>query len=169
MHRRWKLWGGSQEALPMISTIFLWSSRLTPRSRGSTTSPENVLQNNLDQVQKAAERAAALTQQLLAFSRKQVLLPRIIDLNAVVEDSLKMIRRLIGEDIELNVSPGKALWAVKADPGQIVQVLMNLCVNARDAMPHGGELEFQTENVSLDVEAAKKSLPLFPAITLLWL
>ena len=85
-------------------------------------------------MQKAANRAAALTQQLLAFSRRQVLLPRIIDLNSVVEDSLKMIRRLIGEDIELNVSLGKPLWAVKADPGQIVQVLMNLCVNARDAM-----------------------------------
>ncbi len=118
--------------------------------------PEDGLRNNLVQVQKATERAAALTQQLLAFSRKQVLLPRIIDLSAVVEDSLKMIKRLIGEDIELNVSLGKALWAVKADPGQIVQVLMNLCVNARDAMRNGGELAIGTENVSIDVETARK-------------
>jgi two-component system cell cycle sensor histidine kinase/response regulator CckA len=119
-------------------------------------SPDDQLQKHVDQVKRAADRAASLTHQLLAFSRKQVLLPRIIDLNAVVEDSLKMIRRLIGEDIELNVSLGKELWAVKADPGQIVQVLMNLCVNARDAMPHGGELAIETENCSFDVEAAKE-------------
>jgi nitrogen-specific signal transduction histidine kinase len=125
-------------------------------------SPEDELQMSVAQVKKAADRAASLTQQLLAFSRKQVLLPRIIDLNIVVEDSLKMIRRLIGEDIELNVSLGKPLWAVKADPGQIVQVLMNLCVNARDAMPHGGELEIQTKNVSFDIEAVKERSALVP-------
>jgi two-component system, cell cycle sensor histidine kinase and response regulator CckA len=131
--------------------------------------PEDKLRKNLDQVQKAADRAASLTQQLLAFSRKQVLLPRIIDLNAVVEDSLKMIKRLIGEDIELNVSLGKALWAVKADPGQIVQVLMNLCVNARDAMCHGGELAITTENVSSMRRPRGNRPALFRAITLLWL
>jgi two-component system, cell cycle sensor histidine kinase and response regulator CckA len=118
--------------------------------------PEDKHRKNVDQVLKAAERAASLTQQLLAFSRKQRLSPRIIDLNFVVEDSSKMIKRLIGEDIELNVSLGKPLWAVKADPGQIVQVLMNLCVNARDAMRKGGELGIGTENVSIDVEAARK-------------
>ena len=117
--------------------------------------PGNGFRNNLDQVQNAAERAAALTHQLLAFSRKQVLLPRIIDLNAVVEDSLKMIRRLIGEDVELNVSLDKSLWAVKADPGQIVQVLMNLCVNARDAMRSGGELTILTQKASFDIEAVR--------------
>jgi signal transduction histidine kinase len=125
-------------------------------------SPEDELQNSVAQVKKAAERAAALTHQLLAFSRKQVLLPRIIDLNSVVEDSMKMIRRLIGEDIELNVSLGKPLWAVKADPGQIVQVLMNLCVNARDAMRNGGELAIRTENVSFDTEAVKERPALVP-------
>ncbi len=117
---------------------------------------ENGFRKHLAQVQKAAERASALTRQLLAFSRKQVLLPRIIDMNDVVEDSLKLIQRLIGEDIELSVSLGKALWAVKADPGQIVQVLMNLCVNARDAMPNGGKLTIGTENCSFDVKAAKE-------------
>jgi PAS domain S-box-containing protein len=124
--------------------------------------PEDKNRKNLDQVLKAANRAAALTQQLLAFSRKQVLQPRIIDLNSVVEDSLKMIQRLIGEDMELNVSPGKPLWAVKADPGQVVQVLMNLCVNARDAMPHGGKLDIRTENVSFDAEAVRDRPALIP-------
>jgi PAS domain S-box-containing protein len=124
-------------------------------------SPEDELQVSVDQVKKAADRAASLTRQLLAFSRKQVLLPRIIDLNAVLEDSLKMIQRLIGEDIELNTSLGEALSAVKADPGQVVQVLMNLCVNARDAMPNGGELKIETRNVSVDVEAAASRHPTF--------
>ena len=80
----------------------------------------------------------------------------------MVEDSLKMIQRLIGEDIELNVSLGEALWAVKADPGQIVQVLMNLCVNARDAMRDGGELRIETENVSVDVEGVRERPALVP-------
>jgi two-component system, cell cycle sensor histidine kinase and response regulator CckA len=118
--------------------------------------PENGFRKNLAQVLKAAERASALTQQLLAFSRKQVLLPHIIDLSAVVEDSVKMIKRLIGEDIELNLSLGKPLWAVKADPGQIIQVLMNLCVNARDAMPNGGELTIRAENCSFDTQAVEE-------------
>jgi PAS domain S-box-containing protein len=125
-------------------------------------SPEDELQMSVAQVKKAADRAASLTQQLLAFSRKQVLLPRIIDLNAVVEDSVKMIKRLIGEDIELNVLLDKFLGAVKADPGQVIQVLMNLCVNARDAMPHGGELEIQTQNVSIDVDAARNMTGFVP-------
>jgi PAS domain S-box-containing protein len=124
--------------------------------------PEDKLHKNLAEVKKAVDRAASLTQQLLAFSRKQVLLPRIINLNAVVEDSVKMIKRLIGEDIELKVSLGKPLWAVKADPGQIVQVLMNLCVNARDAIRNGGELAIGSENVSIDVEAARERPALVP-------
>ena len=124
--------------------------------------PQDKLYKNLTEVLKAAERAAALTHQLLAFSRKQVLSPRIIDINAVVEESLKMIRRLIGEDIELNASLSEALWPVKADQGQIVQVLMNLSVNARDAMPDGGELRIHTANVSVDVAAARKRPALVP-------
>jgi signal transduction histidine kinase len=125
-------------------------------------SPEDRFRKNIDQIFKAADRAAALTQQLLAFSRKQVLSPRIIDLNSVVEDSMKMIQRLIGEDIELSVSLGKPLWAVKADPGQIVQVLLNLCVNARDAMRKGSDLAIETKNVSIDVEAARTRPALVP-------
>jgi len=118
--------------------------------------PQDKLRRNLAQVLKAADRAASLTQQLLAFSRKQVLCPQIIDPNSVVEDGLKMIQRLIGEDIELNVSLAKPLWAVKADPAQIVQVVMNLCVNARDAMRNGGELTIKTENISVDAEAVRE-------------
>ena len=124
--------------------------------------PKDSLRKSLAQVFKAAERAAALTQQLLAFSRKQVLSPSIIDLNSVIEDSLKMIQRLIGEDIELDVSFDKSLWAVKADPGQIVQVLMNLCVNARDAMSSGGKLRIETANVSVDVEESRERQALVP-------
>jgi two-component system, cell cycle sensor histidine kinase and response regulator CckA len=125
-------------------------------------SPEDGLLDNLDEVQKAAERGASLTHQLLAFSRKQVLLPCIIDLSSAVEDSLKMIQRLIGEDIELNVSLAKPLWAVKADQGKIVQVLMNLCVNARDAMCYGGKLRIETRNIAIDGEAATKYPGLVP-------
>jgi signal transduction histidine kinase/CheY-like chemotaxis protein len=104
---------------------------------------------------KATERAAALTRQLLAFSRKQVLEARVIDVNAVVADVEKMLRRLIGEDILLVTLPAHNLGAVKADPGQIEQVLMNLAVNARDAMPRGGRLTIETANVDLDAMYAR--------------
>jgi PAS domain S-box-containing protein len=124
--------------------------------------PEDELQKSITQVKKAADRATALTQQLLAFSRRQVLMPRVIDLNAVIDDSVKMIQRLIGEDIDLNIALGKPLWAVKTDPGQVVQVLMNLCVNSRDAMEHGGEVRILTENLSIDVEEARKRPALLP-------
>jgi CheY-like chemotaxis protein len=92
----------------------------------------------------------------MAFSRKQVLSPRIIDLNTVIEDGLKITKRLIGEDIALNILLGKDLWAIKADPGQVGQVLMNLCINARDAMRSNDELTIGTDNVSIDVEEAQK-------------
>ncbi|MFI5182593.1 MAG: PAS domain S-box protein [Thermoanaerobaculia bacterium] len=110
----------------------------------------------VEEILKAAERAASLTRQLLAFSRKQVLLPRVVSLNDVVRNVDKMLRRLIGEDVELVISLGTALGSVKADPGQIEQVLMNLAVNARDAMPDGGRLTIEVANVDLDEESAKK-------------
>jgi PAS domain S-box-containing protein len=108
------------------------------------------LQKSITEIQKAAERATSLTGQLLAFSRKQVLQPRVIHLNEVVRGMEKMLRRLIGEDIELSTAFGSALGYVKADPGQIEQVLMNLAVNARDAMPRGGKLTISTSNASID-------------------
>jgi two-component system cell cycle sensor histidine kinase/response regulator CckA len=109
----------------------------------------------IDEILKAGHRAASLTQQLLAFSRKQVLEPKILDFNAVVADVEKMLRRLIGEDIELKITSGADLGAVKADRGQIEQVIMNLAVNARDAMPRGGLLRIETANVELREEDRK--------------
>jgi PAS domain S-box-containing protein len=109
-----------------------------------------LLQKNVGEILKASDRAAALTSQLLAFSRKQVLQPRVLQLNEVVRSMEKMLRRLIGEDVELSTSFDPALGHVLADPGQIEQVLMNLAVNARDAMPRGGKLTISTSNISID-------------------
>lgn len=114
---------------------------------------------NIREVKKAAERAAGLTRQLLAFSRKQILEPRILDLNYVVGDINKMLRRLIGEDIDLTTTLASDLGRIKADPTQIEQVLMNLAVNARDAMPRGGRLTIETQNVELNEEYAAKHQP----------
>ena len=104
----------------------------------------------VEEIQKAADRAASLTRQLLAFSRRQVMAAKVIDLNSVVENMDKLLRRLLGENIELNTLLAAKLGAVKADPGQIEQVIMNLAVNARDAMPDGGKLTIETVNLDLD-------------------
>lgn len=99
------------------------------------------------EIRRAAERATLLTQQLLAFSRRQVLQPKVLDLNEVVSHMEKMLRRLIGEDIEFRTVPGAGLGSVKADPGQIEQVIVNLVLNARDSMPGGGTLAIETSDV----------------------
>ncbi len=104
----------------------------------------------IKEIHKAGERAAALTRQLLAFSRKQVLEPKVLDLNAVVTNLIKMLGRMIGEDMLLATALDPDLDPVKVDPGQIEQVIINLVVNARDAMPNGGELTIETANVELD-------------------
>ena len=111
---------------------------------------ENPLRRNAEEIQTAAQRAASLTRQLLAFSRKQVLQPKVLDLNTVVASMEKMMRRLIGEDIELQTQLAPQLGKVKADPGQVEQVIMNLAINARDAMPMGGKLRIETNNIVID-------------------
>jgi two-component system, chemotaxis family, CheB/CheR fusion protein len=121
----------------------------------------------LQEIQKAADRAAALTHQLLAFSRRQVLQPKILTLNSIVDDLERMLRRLIGEHIELVIASDKELGSVRADPGQIAQVIMNLTLNARDAMLHGGRLTIETRNVDLDeISAPQEGLPAGPYVTL---
>ncbi|MBX7183966.1 MAG: response regulator [Vicinamibacteria bacterium] len=108
----------------------------------------------LDQILKAANRAAGLTRQLLAFSRKQVMQPRPVDLNVIVADTHKMLGRLIGENISVVLKPAVGLGTIHADPGQIEQIVLNLAVNARDAMPRGGTLTLETRNVDLDEDYA---------------
>jgi CheY-like chemotaxis protein len=112
--------------------------------------PDDPKRVDVAEVKKSADRAGDLTRQLLAFSRRQVLQPRILDLNQVVEDLTKLLRRLIVESIELKTSLDSSLGRVKADPAQIEQILVNLAVNARDAMPAGGTLTIETGNVDLD-------------------
>src|SRR5713101_2421370 len=124
--------------------------------------PDPTLRGPAQEVANAAGRATSLTRQLLAFSRKQMLAPKIVDLNSVVTENLKMLTRLIGEDIDLVMVPGADLGAVKADPGQIEQVVMNLAVNARDAMPQGGNLTIETANVQLDANYARFHVPVKP-------
>lgn len=123
---------------------------------------DDPLRRNVDEILNAANRAATLTGQLLAFSRKQILQPQVVDLNNIVASIEKMLRRLIGEDIELLTALGSLLGAVKVDPGQIEQVIMNLAVNARDAMPHGGKLTIETDNVFLDESYAREHSEVIP-------
>jgi len=124
--------------------------------------PSDPLRAEMEEVQKAADRAAALTRQLLAFSRRQVLAPRVVNLNDLVEDMNKLLRRLLGEDIQLCTKLGSDLGSVTADPGQIEQVIMNLAVNARDAMPKGGKLTLETANADLDPAYSRQHAPLRP-------
>jgi PAS domain S-box-containing protein len=123
---------------------------------------EDPLHRNITEITKAADRAAGLTRQLLAFSRKQVMQPKVLDLNVVVSELEKMLRRLIGEDMALRTVLEPELGSIKADPGQIEQIIMNLAVNARDAMPEGGKLTIETSNVYLDEDYAKAHVAVIP-------
>ena len=124
--------------------------------------PDHALRHEVELVRGAAERAARLTHQLLAFSRKQVLEPRVLDLNETVTGIEPLLRRLIGEDIEIAVTHGADLGRVKADAGQLEQVILNLAVNARDAMPQGGRLVLETADVLVDERAARRAHDLAP-------
>jgi PAS domain S-box-containing protein len=114
--------------------------------------PNTPLHTDLEKIQEAAQRSADLTRQLLAFARKQTVSPKVIDLNSTIESMLKLLRRLIGEDIDLAWQPGKEVWPVKMDPTQVDQILTNLCVNARDAIVDTGKVTIETGKASFDEE-----------------
>ena len=116
------------------------------------TDPTTTLHGDLTEVMNAARRSAEITRQLLAFARKQIVEPKILDLNMTVEGMLKMIRRLIGEDLELVWLPGDGVWSVNMDPSQLDQILVNLCVNARDAIADVGHVTIETQNMTFDEE-----------------
>jgi PAS domain S-box-containing protein len=123
---------------------------------------DHPLRESVEEIQSAAGRAAALTRQLLAFSRKQMLAPRVLDLNAILAGTGELLRRLIGEDIELDVRLAPGLGPVHADEHQMQQVIMNLAINARDAMPQGGRLTLATADAGLDEEEARRLAPVPP-------
>ena len=141
----------------ILTAIVGYTDLLTAEFDGNTRQMED-----LEEIRKAARRAAALTRQLLAFSRKQVLEPRLIDLNDVVLNLDKMLRSLISENIELKTSLASDLAATRADPNQIEQVIMNLAINARDAMPDGGTLTIETRNATLDHDYAAQHVAVIP-------
>src|SRR5258708_6869214 len=132
----------------MLRVIICYSELLQERFE---TGPGR---KGVDEIKKAGQRAASLTRQLLAFSRQQVLTPRILNLNAVVDNLNTMLRHMIGEDIELIFTPGASLGNVRADLVQVEQIIMNLAVNARDAMPRGGKFAIETSNADLDATFA---------------
>ncbi len=129
----------------ILMAIVGYTDFLLPALKGASAQADDVRE-----IRKAADRATVLTRQLLAFSRRQVLVPQLLNLNTLVTDVGKMLRRLIGADIGLQISQAEGLGTVRADPGQLEQVIMNLVLNARDAMPTGGTLEIGTTNVDLD-------------------
>ncbi|MFO0579357.1 MAG: ATP-binding protein [Polyangia bacterium] len=129
----------------ILSVVLGYSEQLLVHLR-----PGEPMREEVEEIQRAGSRAAELTRQLLAFSRRQVLTPRICSLNTIVQGMEKMLRRLLGEDVELSIFLDKGLYLCRVDPGQIEQILINLAVNSRDAMPQGGQLSIETSNASLD-------------------
>jgi two-component system, cell cycle sensor histidine kinase and response regulator CckA len=153
-----QLAGGIAHDFNNLIAVILLHSELMLRDLGQNCD----LRRRAEEIRKASDRAAALTRQLLAFSRKQVLQPKVLDLNDVVADMNKLLQRLIGEHIELLTVTEAGLGKVKADPGQIEQVIMNLVVNARDAMPKGGRLAIETANVELDEDYSSRHIAVQP-------
>jgi signal transduction histidine kinase len=135
----------------LLTAIIGYAELISTRTTSNTLAKQNA-----DLIRKAGEQAAALTRQLLAFSRKQILQPKVIDLNDLVVEMERLLRRVIGERFDLQSFPNADIGRVKADPSQIEQVVLNLGVNARDAMPKGGKLSIRTENVRLDETTAPK-------------
>ena len=152
-----RLAGGVAHDFNNLLTVILGYSQIVAEGV-----PAGRLADGVAQIKSAAERASGITRQLLAFSRKQVLSPRIINLNDIMMNLDSLLRRLIGEDIEVLTVPDNKLGSVRADPGQIEQVIMNLALNARDAMPHGGKLTLETANTDLDESYARTHQPAAP-------
>jgi signal transduction histidine kinase/ActR/RegA family two-component response regulator len=153
-----RLAGGVAHDFNNLLTAILGFSQLMKRR----LSPADSAWRETEEIEKAAQRAIDLTRQLLAFSRQQVLQPVVLDLNQVVAETEQMLRRLIGADIDLLYAPSANLGRVKADPGQLEQVILNLAVNARDAMPQGGDLTIETANVVLDTDSIRGRTDLSP-------
>jgi signal transduction histidine kinase/ActR/RegA family two-component response regulator len=146
-----RLAGGVAHDFNNMLTAILGHSQLM-RMR---MAPDNPGYRDTEEIELAAQRAASLTRQLLAFSRQQVLEPRVLDLNTLISEMDRMLRRIIGADVDMLAAPAPSLGRVKADPGQIEQVLLNLVVNARDALPKGGKITIETANVDLDETYAR--------------
>ena len=144
-----RLAGGVAHDFNNLLTVILGCTQFASES----TAPDSPVQADLRQVLQAGNRAKDLTRQLLAFSRQQILSPRAVDVNELVQNLRKMLGRLLGEDVTLQIEAGRDVPTVKADPGQLEQIVMNLVVNARDAMPMGGRLTVATERVELDASA----------------
>jgi two-component system cell cycle sensor histidine kinase/response regulator CckA len=150
-----RLAGGVAHDFNNVLSVILSYAELILRELGDT----DPLREDMEEIAKAAERAAGLTHQLLMFSRQQVIAPRVIDLHERLNGLKRMLQRVLGEDVELVVAPPKRPGRVNVDPSHFDQVVMNLVVNARDAMPRGGKLTIETENVALDEEYTKHHLP----------
>nr|MDQ3820698.1 ATP-binding protein [Acidobacteriota bacterium] len=153
-----RLAGGVAHDFNNLLTVITGYSELIERR----IKQEDPLHHKIEEIRKAAARASSLTRQLLAFSRKQILQPVVLDLTATVANMDRMLQRLIGEDIQLVTMLDPKLKRVKADPGQIEQVIMNLVVNSRDAMPSGGKLTIETKNVYLDAAYASRHIAVKP-------
>ena len=153
-----RLAGGVAHDFNNVLTVIMGYADLV---RGALPT-DDPLQDRLDQIKKAAERAAALTRQLLAFGRKQIMSPRVIDLNSIVTDMNAMLGRLIGEDVEVQMALNPHLGPMRGDPTQIEQIIVNLAVNSRDAMPNGGVLTLETDNVTLDGAYARRHVSVQP-------
>ena len=153
-----RLAGGISHDFNNLLTVIIGYSQLLL----GRLSEDDPMRSEIEEIEKSGRRAASLTSQLLAFSRRQVIQPRILDLNAVISDLDKMLRRLIGEDVELINLLDPTLASVKMDPGQVEQIIMNLAVNGRDAMPQGGRLTIETRNVDLDEHFTESDLLMPP-------